>query len=68
MLRLIGVHFRRLVRGNYQINLFDNTKEYVQLYQALYKIRHKHGLESIMRGNTVGLDKRLRRDENWIGA
>ena len=68
MLRLIGVRLSGLVHGNYQINLFDDAEEYIQLYQALDKIRHKHGLESIMRGNTVGLDKRLRRDENWFGA
>jgi|3_EtaG_2_1085321.scaffolds.fasta_scaffold19977_3 DNA polymerase-4 len=67
MLRLIGVRLSGLVHGNYQINLFGDTEEYIQLYQALDKIRHKYGL-SIMRGNTVGLDKRLRRDENWFGA
>jgi DNA polymerase-4 len=68
MLRLIVVRLSGLVHGNCQFNLFDDTEEYVQLYQALDKIRHKNGLKSIMRGNTVGLDKRLRRDANWFGT
>jgi DNA polymerase-4 len=53
MLRLTGARLSGLVHGNYQINLFDDTEEYIQLSQALDKIRHKHGLENIMRSNTV---------------
>lgn len=66
LIRLLGIRLSGLVHGNYQIHLFDETEEHIQLFQALDKIRHKHGLDSIVRGNTVGLDKRLRRDENWF--
>ncbi|WP_235298230.1 DNA polymerase IV [Portibacter marinus] len=40
-LRLIGVSFNKLVRGKYQINLFDDSVEKIQLYQAMDKIKSR---------------------------
>ena len=68
LIRLIGVRVSGLVHGNYQINLFDDTQEHIQLFQALDKIRNKHGIESIMRANTMGLDKRLRKNQNMFNG
>lgn len=68
LIRLIGVRVSGLVHGNYQINLFDDTQEHIQLFQALDKIRNKHGIESIMRANTLGLDKRLRKNQNLFNG
>ncbi|MCV9388500.1 DNA polymerase IV [Reichenbachiella ulvae] len=49
LIRLVGVRFSHLVEGNYQINLFEDTEEMIQLYQALDTIRNKHGDRTIMR-------------------
>lgn len=43
LVRLIGVRLSDLVHGNYQISLFDNPKRTINLYQAMDKIRAKHG-------------------------
>ena len=43
LVRLIGVRFSHLVNGGYQINLFDDTEERINLYQAMDKMRDKFG-------------------------
>ena len=43
LVRLIGVRLSDLVHGNYQISLFDDPKRTINLYQAMDKIRAKHG-------------------------
>lgn len=40
-LRLIGVSFNKLVRGKYQIDLFEDSVEKIQLYQAMDKIKNR---------------------------
>lgn len=42
MVRLVGVSFSDLVTGNYQINLFDDTVERLNLYQAMDHIKTKY--------------------------
>ncbi|SEI43781.1 DNA polymerase-4 [Dyadobacter sp. SG02] len=42
MVRLVGVSFSDLVTGNYQINLFDDTEERLNLYQAMDYIKTKY--------------------------
>ncbi|MBK6264708.1 DNA polymerase IV [Marivirga sp. S37H4] len=68
LIRMIGVRLSGLVHGNYQISLFDDTQEHIQLFQAMDTIRNKHGIESIMRANTLGLDKRLRENKNMFSG
>ncbi len=63
-LRLVGVRLSNLVHGNYQINLFEDTAESINLYQAMDKIKTLHGPHSIVRASTIGLDKRIRTDTN----
>ncbi len=48
-IRLVGIQFTGLVRGNYQIRLFEDTLEHLQLYQALDCIRAKYGIHAIKR-------------------
>lgn len=48
-IRLVGISFTGLVRGNYQINLFEDTSEQIRLYQALDKIKNKFGENAIKR-------------------
>lgn len=52
LVRLIGVRLSDLVRGNYQISLFDDPKRTINLYQAMDKIRAKYG-EHIL-GRAIG--------------
>lgn len=65
LLRLVGV---RLVRGNYQINLFEDTDETIRLYQALDKIKNKHGVNKVMRATAIGLDRRMLMDNNLFSG
>jgi len=50
-LRLIGVRFSGLVRGTYQINMFEDTVEMMSLYQAMDKIKNRFGANAVMRCN-----------------
>ena len=49
LVRLIGVGFSHLVNGSYQINLFEDATEMINLYHAMDKIRDKHGDRIVMR-------------------
>lgn len=52
-LRLVGVRFGKLVRGSYQINLFEDTQEMMSLYQAMDKIKNRFGANAVMRGSGI---------------
>ncbi len=43
LIRLIGVRFSSLVYGNYQIKLFEDSQEQINLYQALDRLNVKYG-------------------------
>ncbi|MBL7473873.1 DNA polymerase IV [Robertkochia sediminum] len=49
LVRLIGVRFSHLVGGHYQINLFDDTRERLDLYEAMDRIRERFGERSVLR-------------------
>ena len=48
-LRLIGIRFTGLVRGTYQINMFEDTTEMLSLYQAIDKIKNRFGSTAVSR-------------------
>ncbi|MEN2415241.1 DNA polymerase IV [Flavobacterium mesophilum] len=48
-LRLIGVRFSGLVRGTYQIDLFEDTQEMLALYEAMDKMKSRYGFDAVMR-------------------
>lgn len=54
LIRLVGVKFSDIVTGNYQINLFEDTEEMLNLYHAMDHIRKKYGENSIMRATSMG--------------
>jgi DNA polymerase-4 len=54
LVRLVGVKFTDIVSGNYQINLFDDTEELLNLYNAMDHVREKYGELSIMRASSMG--------------
>ncbi|WP_109746258.1 DNA polymerase IV [Flavobacterium araucananum] len=49
-LRLIGIRFCGLVRGTYQINMFEDTEEMLSLYQAMDRMKTRYGFDAVMRG------------------
>jgi DNA polymerase-4 len=54
LVRLVGIRFSYLVSGNYQINLFEDTEETLNLYSAMDKIRNRYGDKSIVRASAMG--------------
>lgn len=66
LIRLVGVRLSALVHGNYQISLFDDTAENINLYQSIDHIKHKYGVEKLMRANTLDVNKRVRMELNMF--
>ncbi|MGB5553643.1 MAG: DNA polymerase IV [Flavobacteriaceae bacterium] len=54
LVRLVGIRFSHLVSGNYQINLFDDTEEILNLYHAMDTIRKRYGDKSVVRASAMG--------------
>jgi len=55
LIRLIGVRFSHLIQGSYQYNLFEDTTEQLQLYQAMDKMRRRYGKEAVQRAAGMGI-------------
>jgi len=58
LIRLIGIRFSHLIQGNYQFDLFDDTIEQLQLYQAMDKLRKRFGQDAVIRAAGLGIKKR----------
>jgi DNA polymerase-4 len=55
LIRLIGVRFSHLVTGVQQIDLFDQTPELINLYQAMDRMRLRYGRDKLVRAVGVGV-------------
>jgi DNA polymerase-4 len=66
LIRLVGVRLSGLVHGSHQISLFDDTTEGIRLYEAIDKIKHKHGPEKLVRATTLGVSRRVRMEMNMF--
>jgi DNA polymerase-4 len=66
LIRLVGVRLSGLVHGNHQISMFDDTAETINLYEAIDKIKHKHGVEKLIRATTLGVGRRVRMEMNMF--
>jgi len=64
LIRLVGIRLSGLVYGSHQLNLFDDTTGAVSLYQALDRIRHKHGGDKVVRATTLGVGRKIRMETN----
>jgi DNA polymerase-4 len=53
LVRLVGIRFSHLVSGNYQINLFDDTEESLNLYQAMDRVRKRFGDRAVLRATAM---------------
>jgi DNA polymerase-4 len=66
LIRLVGVRLSSLVHGNHQISLFDDTAETINLYEAIDHIKHKHGVEKLVRATTLDVARRVRMEMNMF--
>jgi len=46
-LRLVGIRFTGLVRGTYQIDMFEDTVEMMSLYQAMDRMKNRFGFDAV---------------------
>jgi len=56
LIRLVGVRLSHLVTGVQQIDLFDQTPELINLYQAVDHIRLRYGRNKLIRAVGIGND------------
>jgi DNA polymerase IV len=49
LIRLIGVRFSHLVQGHPQINLFEDSTEMINLYQAIDRLKNRYGESAVVR-------------------
>jgi DNA polymerase-4 len=57
LIRMIGIRFSHLVHGTYQIDMFNDTIEHLQLYQAMDKLQRRFGKNAVQRA--AGLDIKM---------
>ena len=68
LIRLVGVKLSGLVSGSYQINLFNDTEQMINLYSAMDHIREKYGDHSVMRASSIGAKTIGRMQNPFSGA
>ena len=49
LIRLLGIRFTRLIPGNYQIRLYEDTQEMIRLYQSIDSIKKQFGEDALFR-------------------
>jgi DNA polymerase-4 len=54
LVRLVGVRMSHLVGGGHQINLFEETEETINLYQAMDRMRNQYGQDAVKRAVAMG--------------
>ena len=53
LVRLIGIRFTNLIPGTYQINLFEDTQEMINLYQAIDSDKNRFGEKMLLKAAGV---------------
>jgi DNA polymerase-4 len=53
LIRLIGIRFTHLIPGTYQIDLFEDKQEMIQLYQSIDHIKNRFGEQLLVRGRSL---------------
>lgn len=62
LVRLVGVRLSKLVHGNYQIDLFDDTQEEINLYNAIDCIKSRHGSGMVQRASSLATNSKQYKD------
>jgi len=58
LIRMIGIRLSHLVHGTYQIDMFNDTIEQMQLYQAMDRLQRRFGKNIVQRA--AGMDIKVR--------
>jgi DNA polymerase-4 len=58
LIRLLGIRFTKLIPGNYQIKLYEDTQEQIRLYQSIDSIKKQFGEHAVFRAVGVTQTKR----------
>lgn len=53
LIRLLGIRFTKLIPGNYQIKLYEDTQEQIRLYQSIDSIKRQFGEHAVFRAAGV---------------
>jgi DNA polymerase IV len=53
LVRLIGVRLNNLVQGSYQISIFDDTQEQIELYQSIDYLKKRFGASVLMSARSI---------------
>jgi DNA polymerase-4 len=53
LVRMVGVRFTSLIHGNYQIKLFEDTLEMINLYQAVDSIKKRFGEKYLVKAGGI---------------
>ncbi|MGF1639285.1 MAG: DNA polymerase IV [Cyclobacteriaceae bacterium] len=61
LIRLVGVRLSGIAHGNYQISLFDDTEEEINLNQAVDKMRLKYGPTILTRASALTRSSHIQR-------
>jgi len=61
LIRLLGIRFTRLVPGNYQIKLYEDTQENIRLYQSIDSIKKQFGEQAVFRAIGANRDEKSKR-------
>jgi DNA polymerase-4 len=59
LIRLLGIRFTELTSGNYQIKLYEDTQEMINLYQSIDAIKRRYGEGLLMRAVGVKTKKEV---------
>jgi len=62
LIRLIGVRLSDLVSGGFQMNLFEDSEEMANLYQAMDRLRNRYGNDAVKRANGLEIHSLGRSD------
>lgn len=58
LIRLVGVKFSHLVGGGHQVNMFEDSEEIINLYQAMDRMRMRFGEDKIHRAAALSFSLR----------
>lgn len=58
LVRLLGIRFTRLIPGNYQIKLYEDTQENIRLYQSIDSIKDRFGEGLLVRAVGIASSSR----------
>jgi DNA polymerase-4 len=68
LIRLIGVRLSDLVSGGFQMNLFEDSEEMANLYQAMDRLRNRYGNDAVKRANGIEVRTIGRSDNPFDGG